>query len=111
MNDCVFCNLISKTIESQFLFENENLIVINDILPKAPVHLLIMPKKHIAGVSELQAGDEFLAGEMIFTAKQMADQNGIGQSGYKLIFNSGGDGGQVVQHLHLHLMGGKKLGE
>ena len=111
MNDCVFCNIINKTLDSKLLFENDNLIVINDIMPKAPVHLLIMPKKHIAGVVELTDSDQPLAGEMIFVAKQMAEKFEVSKSGFKLIFNSGEDGGQVVKHLHLHLMGGKKLGE
>lgn len=110
-NDCVFCNIINKTIESKYLYENENLIVIQDILPKAPVHLLVIPKRHIASVANLETEDQPLAGEMIFIAKQMAEKFNVGQSGYKLVFNVGRDGGQVVQHLHLHLLGGKKLGE
>ena len=111
MDDCVFCNIINKTIASQIIFENGNLIVIKDILPKAPVHLLVIPKKHIGGISHLEAGDEALAGEMIFIAKDMAAKSGVAESGYKLIFNVGRDGGQVVPHLHLHILGGKKLGE
>ncbi len=111
MDDCVFCNIINKTIDSKYLYENENLIVIQDILPKAPVHLLVIPKRHIVGVANLEPTDQALAGEMVFIAKQMAEKFGVGQSGYKLIFNVGRDGGQVVQHLHLHLLGGKKLGE
>ena len=111
MTDCVFCNIINKTIPSQPVLENERLIVIKDIAPKAPVHLLVIPKKHIDSVHALAPEDETLAGEMIFTAKQMAEQFGVGQSGYKLVFNVGRDGGQVVSHLHLHLLGGKKLAE
>lgn len=111
MDDCVFCNIVNKTIDSQLIFENNNLIVIKDILPKAPVHLLVIPKKHIAGVSSLEAGDEPLAGEMIFIAKGMAEKFGVADTGYKLVFNVGRDGGQVIPHLHLHIMGGKKLGE
>jgi len=111
MDDCVFCNIVNKTIDSQRLFENNNLIVIKDIMPKAPVHLLVIPKKHIQGVAHLETGDEALAGEMIFTAKEMAVKHGIAESGYKLIFNVGRDGGQVIPHLHLHILGGKNLGE
>ena len=111
MTDCVFCNIINKTIQSQILFEGGRLIVIKDIMPKAPVHLLVIPKKHIDGVHALSPEDESLAGEMVFTAKEMADKSGVGQSGYKLVFNVGRDGGQVVPHLHLHVLGGKKLGE
>jgi histidine triad (HIT) family protein len=111
MDDCVFCNIINKTIESQLVFEDDNLIVIKDIMPKAPVHLLVIPKKHIAGVNRLAEGDEALAGEMIFVAKEMAAKFGVADSGYKLVFNVGRDGGQVIPHLHLHILGGKNLGE
>ena len=111
MDDCVFCNIINKTIPSEFQFENGNLIVIKDIAPKAPVHLLVITKKHIVGVNHLDAADGQLAGEMIFTAKDMAEKNGIAESGYKLVFNVGADGGQVVPHLHLHILGGKKMTE
>ena len=72
MDDCVFCNIINKTIESQFVLENEALIVIKDILPKAPVHLLVIPKKHILSINHVEQEDEKLVGEMIFVAKEMA---------------------------------------
>ena len=111
MDDCVFCNIINKTIESEIEFENGNLIVIRDILPKAPVHLLVIPKKHIQGIGSLAEGDEALAGEMIFIAKEMATKFGVAETGYKLLFNVGRDGGQVIPHLHLHVMGGKPMGE
>jgi histidine triad (HIT) family protein len=111
MDDCVFCNIINKTIESEILFENERLVVVKDILPKAPVHLLILPKKHIASVSHLEPGDEPLVGDMVFTAKAMAEKFGVGQTGYKLVFNVGRDGGMMVSHLHMHLLGGKLIGE
>jgi histidine triad (HIT) family protein len=111
MDDCVFCNIVNKTIEAQILFENERLVVIKDILPKAPVHLLIIPKKHILSITHVEPQDEPLVGEMIFTAKEMATKYGVGETGYKLVFNVGRDGGQVIPHLHLHLMGGKMMQE
>ncbi len=111
MDDCVFCNIINRTIESQILFENERLIVIKDILPKAPVHLLIVPKKHILSITHTEAVDEPLVGEMVVVAKNMAIKYGVGETGYKLIFNVGRDGGQVIPHLHLHLLGGKLMEE
>lgn len=111
MNDCVFCNIINKTLEAQVLFETENIIVIRDILPKAPVHLLVIPKKHIVSVHHIEEKDEKLLGEMVVAAKQMAEKFGVGETGYKLIFNVGRDGGMVIPHLHLHLLGGKKLAE
>ena len=111
MDDCVFCNIVNKTLESQVIFENSDLIVIRDILPKAPVHLLIIPKKHIVSAHHAEAGDKELLGEMVVTAKNMAEKFGVGETGYKLVFNVGRDGGMVIPHLHLHLMGGKKLPE
>lgn len=111
MDDCVFCNIVNKTIESQVLFEDPELIVIRDILPKAPVHLLIIPKKHIVSISHTEAQDEPLIGKMVFMAKLMGEKFGVSETGYKLTFNVGRDGGMVIPHLHLHLMGGKQLGE
>ena len=111
MDDCVFCNIINKTIESKILFENGELVVIKDILPKAPVHLLIMPKRHIISAGHLEPTDKELVGEMVLVAKDMAEKFGISETGYKLVFNVGRDGGMVVPHLHLHLLGGKSLGE
>jgi len=98
-------------MKAEIVFESDRLIVIKDIFPKAPVHLLIIPKKHIEGITHLEAGDEALAGEMLFTAKEMAKKTGVAESGYKLVFNVGQDGGQIIPHLHLHLLGGKKLSE
>ena len=111
MVDCVFCNIINESVKSEILFGNEHLIVIKDIFPKAPVHLLVVPKKHILSVNHMEASDQPVVGEMIYVAKEMAEKFGIGESGYKLVFNVGSDGGQVVPHLHLHLLGGKKLSE
>ena len=111
MDDCVFCNIVNRTLQAEILFEDENLIVIKDILPKSPVHLLVITKKHILSVNHLEPADQSLAGEMILVAKDMAIKYGVSDSGYKLTFNVGRDGGQVIPHLHLHLMGGKNMGE
>ncbi len=111
MDDCVFCNIINKTIESDIIFEDDALIVIKDILPKAPVHLLIVSKKHIVSIERLEPKDQELVGKMVLTAKAMAERYGIGDTGYKLVFNVGRDGGQVIPHLHLHLLGGKQFKE
>lgn len=110
-DDCVFCNIVNKTIEAEVLFENGELIVIKDILPKAPVHLLVIPKKHIVSIGHMEEADAKLVGDMILVAKEMAKKFGVSETGYKLIFNVGRDGGQVIAHLHLHLLGGKMLPE
>jgi histidine triad (HIT) family protein len=109
--DCVFCNIVSKTVDAEILHESDQVVVIRDILPKAPVHLLIIPKKHIVSMNHVEESDKALLGEMLYTAKMMGQQHGVGDSGYKLIFNVGKDGGMVIPHLHLHLIGGKMLGE
>ena len=111
MDDCVFCNIINRTIEAKILMENDDLIVINDILPKAPVHMLVIPKKHILSINHLDNQDAALVGKMIVAAQQMAKSSGIADKGYRLVFNVGKDGGQVIPHLHLHLLGGKKFSE
>ncbi len=91
--------------------DNEDLIVIADIMPKAPVHFLVIPKKHIESINHLQENQELLVGKMLYAAKEMAEKLNIADSGYKAVFNVGRDGGQVVKHLHLHVLGGKKLEE
>lgn len=106
---CIFCQIIKKEIPSPFVFEDEQMVAFKDISPKAPVHLLIVPKKHIESVAKLAEDDKILIGEMIWRAKILAEEQGIAEDGYKLVFNCGEHGGQVVKHLHLHLLGGEKL--
>lgn len=111
MEDCTFCNIINGTLGAKVEYQDDELLVIHDILPKAPVHLLIIPKKHIVSVTALTDADAPLLGRMVLAAKKVADKHGIGETGYKLIFNVGKHGGQIVAHLHLHLIGGKQLAE
>lgn len=107
--DCVFCNIINHSMPSTIVKEDDDFIVVKDILPKAPVHLLIIPKKHILSVSHLSDSDVDLVGKMILLGKKVAEEQGIAQSGYKMIFNVGKDGSQVIPHVHLRLLGGKLL--
>ena len=100
--DCIFCKIANKEIPKDFVLENEKLMAFDDIHPKAPIHILIMPKAHIASVKELDSGN--LAGELVLTAKKLAQDKNL--DGYKLVFNVGRTGGQEVDHLHLHLLGG-----
>jgi len=106
---CLFCQIIKKEIPAKIVDEDENLISFADINPKAPVHLLIVPKKHIESLNQIKEDDLKLLGKLILKAKELAEKFKIAGSGYKLIFNCGKDGGQVIPHLHLHLLGGKKL--
>ena len=104
--DCIFCKIANKEIDGDFLYESKNLVVFKDINPKAPVHLLFVPKRHIRSINDLEKQDSEILAEMIFTAKEMALQNKIDKTGYKLQFNVEKGGGQEVFHLHMHLTGG-----
>ena len=104
--DCLFCKISHGQMGTDFLFENENLVVFRDINPHAPVHLLIVPKRHIRSVNDLTPADNDILAEMITTARQMAKKEKVDISGYKLLFNVEKGGGQLIFHLHLHLMGG-----
>lgn len=107
---CIFCDIINKKSPANILYEDDEMIAFPDINPSAPVHILIIPKKHIKSANELEAKDQALLGKMILTAKKLAKENKIDQSGYRLVINTGKDSGQIIEHLHLHLLGGKKLG-
>ncbi len=107
--DCIFCKIINKEITSEMLFESDDVIVIRDINPKAPLHLLIIPKKHIASVNDLGPQDRELIGDMILAGQEMAKEQKVDKSGYRLNFNTGKDAGQTVDHIHLHLLAGEKL--
>ncbi|VFQ47168.1 histidine triad nucleotide-binding protein [Desulfoluna butyratoxydans] len=104
--DCIFCKIIGKEIPSEFIYEDEDMIAIRDINPKAPVHLLIIPRKHIRSINDIEACDEVLIGRMMTVARGLAEKEGTAQSGYRVFFNVEKGGGQEVFHLHLHLVGG-----
>ncbi len=107
-SDCLFCKIANGEMNTEFLFENERITVFRDIHPAAPVHLLVVPKKHIRSINDIAQSDEVLLGEMISVAKDMAKEYGVAASGYKLLFNVEKGGGQVIFHLHLHVIGGWK---
>jgi len=109
MSDCLFCKIISGDIPSEKVYEDEQATAFRDINPVAPTHILIIPNKHIASINELTSEDETLVGHLFTTAKTLAVEEGIDESGYRLILNVGPDGGQVIYHLHLHLIGGQKM--
>jgi histidine triad (HIT) family protein len=104
--DCIFCRIAHGLTDTDILFQTDTLVVFKDINPHAPVHLLIVPKKHIRSVNDLTDADREILSELIMAAKSMAKEHGISNSGYKLLFNVERGGGQVIFHLHLHLIGG-----
>lgn len=104
--DCLFCKIAHGQMNTEFIFENDSLVVFRDINPHAPVHLLIVPKRHIRSINDLDTGDNDILAEMMMIAKEMAKKENVNASGYKLLFNVEKGGGQVIFHLHLHLLGG-----
>jgi len=104
--DCPFCMIIRKEKPADFVYEDESVVVIKDIRPYSPVHLLIIPKRHIRSINDLTEEDKDIVFAMILRARAMAREQSIAQAGYKLVFNTEQGGGQVIFHLHLHLLGG-----
>lgn len=108
--DCLFCKIVEGSIPSKKVFENENILAFHDIQPAAPVHVLIIPKVHIASMNDVTAENFTLISEIHQAAQQISVDLGISETGYRLINNCGADGEQTVHHLHYHLLGGAKLG-
>lgn len=107
--DCLFCKIINREIPSTIHYEDDDIIAFEDINPNAPVHLLIIPKKHISTLNDIQDEDIPLVGKMVKIASSLAKKFGIADDGYRTVFNCNKDGGQIIYHIHLHLLGGKKL--
>ncbi|MDD3364414.1 MAG: histidine triad nucleotide-binding protein [Syntrophomonas sp.] len=108
--DCLFCKIISKIIKTDIVYEDDRLLAIKDINPAAPVHLLIIPKIHVASLNEVGIGDVELLGHIQLLASRLAEESGVSERGYRLVNNCGEWGGQSVFHLHYHLLGGKQMG-
>lgn len=111
MTDCLFCKIVAGEIPSTKVYEDEELLAFRDIAPKAPVHILIIPKKHIASLAEVKPEDAPLLAKIQILARLLTEQEGILESGFRLLTNSGRDSGQEVAHLHYHLVGGGQLGD
>lgn len=111
MNEnCIFCKIARKEIKTQVEYEDESIIAFNDKEPQAPIHVLIIPRKHIGRVNDISVDTIELLGKMVIGAKEIAQKKGIIDSGYRLIINCGKDAGQLIEHLHIHLLGGRQLG-
>jgi histidine triad (HIT) family protein len=106
MNDCIFCKIVAGEIPAKKLYEDDEVLAFWDIAPQAPVHFLVIPKKHFAGPSDVVEADDKLVGKLIRVGAQLAEENGTGD-GYRVIFNNGAKAGQEVFHIHLHILGGK----
>ena len=109
MTDWLFCKIIQKEIPSEILFQDESITVFKDINPAAPVHLLVIPNKHIPSTREMDESDEVILGRLFSGAKAAAEMMGIAETGYRLIINNGPDAHQEIPHIHMHLLGGRKM--
>lgn len=106
MNECIFCKIVTQEIPAKLIFSNDEIIAFNDIRPKADVHILVIPKRHIVNLMEVSLADSQLLGNMLVIANQLAMEHGL-QDGYRIQINNGNQGGQEVYHLHLHVVGNK----
>jgi histidine triad (HIT) family protein len=110
MPDCLFCRIIKREIPSAIVYEDDQVFAFEDINPQAPTHVLLVPKRHIDSLNELQPGDDQLVGELVRRAAAIARDRGISAGGFRTVFNTNRDAGQTVFHVHLHLIGGRGLG-
>ena len=111
MEDCIFCKIAGKKIDAKIVYEDKDVIAFNDTHPLAPIHVLVIPKKHIASINDIEEKDRLLMGKMVFAARNIAQDLGAAEGGYKLLLRVGKNGGQEVDHIHLHLIGGAALHE
>ncbi len=109
MSDCLFCKIRDGVISGDIVFEDDDVLAFNDVNPQAPVHVLIIPKKHIATVNDLSAGDETVMGKLFAVAKTIASQRGISDDGYRLVVNCNKNAGQVIFHIHMHMLAGRNM--
>ena len=107
--DCLFCRIVRRELPAKVVHEDERLFAFEDIHPKAPVHVLIIPKRHFASLADVPEGEAALLGEVLFRARALAEARGVAGSGYRVVVNTGPDAGQSVFHVHFHLLGGRTL--
>jgi histidine triad (HIT) family protein len=106
---CIFCAIVAGEIPSDIVYRDDDFIAFNDIHPQAPIHVLIIPKKHIDSIADLTEDDMPLMGRMLAVAKSVAECTGVSEKGYRLVVNTRSEGGQIIMHIHMHLLGGRKM--
>ncbi len=109
MADCIFCQIVRREIPAEVVYEDQDILVFKDIHPKAPIHLLFITKQHLASINDLTADNAALVSRIFLRIKEVAGQLGVAENGYKVVANTGAGAGQLVQHLHFHLLAGKQL--
>lgn len=107
--DCIFCKIVNKEIDTNILYEDDKILIFNDIEPKAPVHFLAIPKKHIESANDINEENNFLIGHIYKVIAELVKKFNVEKSGYRIVNNCGNDGGQSVKHIHFHVMGGRKF--
>lgn len=110
MGDCLFCKIVQKQIPAKLVYEDDQVLAFDDIAPQAPIHTLVIPKKHVSSVQDCGPADQGLLGYLLETCAKVAAIKGVAPSGYRIVANTGRDGGQTVFHLHFHVLGGRHLG-
>ena len=109
MSDCIFCKIVKKEIPSQFIYEDDDVVAFKDLHPKAPTHILLIPKKHIEKLSDMKTEDISLGGKLLLAVSKVAEKEGIKENGFRVVVNNGKYAGQEVFHLHFHILGGKPM--
>jgi histidine triad (HIT) family protein len=109
MSDCLFCKMVERTVPAKIVYEDDQTLAFDDINPQAPVHTLIIPKKHVVAVQDCSAQDQGLLAHLLVTCTKVAKQKGLSECGYRIVANTGRDSGQTVFHLHLHVLGGRHM--
>lgn len=109
VEECIFCQIIKGEAPAEFVYQDEEMVAFRDIHPKAPVHLLIVPKKHLPRLEEAGEEDQRLLGKMLLVAKKIAQEQKVAEAGYRLSINNGESAGQIIPHLHIHLLAGRTL--
>jgi len=109
MEDCIFCKIVNKDIPAELIFEDEQIVAFNDINPQAPIHILIIPKEHFASLNDIPEEKKELLSHILLKARQIAQNIGIEENGYRIVLNTARDSGQEVFHIHFHLLGGRRM--
>ncbi len=110
MSDCLFCKMVSGDIQPNVVYEDDDVLAFRDLNPQAPTHILVIPKRHISTLNDLEPDDEPLMGKMVLAAARIAEKEGIAEAGYRTLLNCNAEAGQTVFHIHLHLLGGRPMG-
>ena len=109
VDECIFCKIVNKEIPAKAVYEDDRIIAFDDINPQAPVHVLLIPKEHFKSLEDIPEGSKDLLGHILIKARQVALEKGVGDSGYRIVLNTGRDSGQDVFHIHFHVLGGRRM--